>query len=215
MKDLLAQAVLIARTRRGEDAGWMQLLVIVVLAVFYVLRNVAKAKSNKAKQADREQLTPKPGRKPPEEAKDSAKLTFQDLRRLAGYPPQKPGPRTRVQPLSRKMVRPQPIAQKVTPEPKPAAQIPTLEPLEESKLGLAEAQIQPDFQELPDLTSKAVRKLGAKRVDIAAETPDAKHLTEILLDYADPDELRRAILHYEILGKPLSLREQSGRIIGL
>ncbi len=32
---------------------------------------------------------------------------------------------------------------------------------------------------------------------------------ETLLKFEDPDDLKRAILHYEILGKPLSLRHQS------
>jgi hypothetical protein len=32
-----------------------------------------------------------------------------------------------------------------------------------------------------------------------------------IIDYADPDALKKAILHYEILGKPLSLRDSSER----
>jgi hypothetical protein len=48
-----------------------------------------------------------------------------------------------------------------------------------------------------------------------AEIPRAKYLSEILSDYDDPEKLRRAILHYEILGKPLSLREPGEHIIGL
>jgi hypothetical protein len=47
------------------------------------------------------------------------------------------------------------------------------------------------------------------------EVVESKYLSEVLLDYADPDELRMAILHYEILGMPLSLRGPSGQIIGL
>lgn len=41
-----------------------------------------------------------------------------------------------------------------------------------------------------------------------AQMPESEYLSELLKDYADPEELRRAILHYEILGKPLSLRDQ-------
>lgn len=33
-----------------------------------------------------------------------------------------------------------------------------------------------------------------------------------LIDSSDADALRRAILHYEILGKPLSLRDPSQQI---
>ena len=39
------------------------------------------------------------------------------------------------------------------------------------------------------------------------EYPAAWSLGEILRDYEDTERLRRAILHYEILGKPVSLRE--------
>jgi hypothetical protein len=47
------------------------------------------------------------------------------------------------------------------------------------------------------------------------ETPPGEYLTELLADYADSDQLRRAILHYEILGRPLSLRESNESAIGL
>jgi hypothetical protein len=43
---------------------------------------------------------------------------------------------------------------------------------------------------------------------------EAAYLPGILSAYADPEQLRTAILHYEILGKPLSLRDPSAHIIG-
>jgi hypothetical protein len=92
-------------------------------------------------------------------------------------------------------------------------------------LGIPTPQLEPQLQELPELDTKieelpqftreAVKELGGRHGDIPAEMPGADYLPEILSDYADPDELRRAILHYEILGRPLSLRDPSGRIIGL
>jgi hypothetical protein len=48
---------------------------------------------------------------------------------------------------------------------------------------------------------KVVPAAGAVR---AVEKP---MLEQLLLSAEEPDELRKAILHYEILGKPLSLRE--------
>lgn len=39
--------------------------------------------------------------------------------------------------------------------------------------------------------------------------------TALLMDTSDPDELRRAILYYEILGKPVSLRDSPEHFIGL
>jgi hypothetical protein len=32
-----------------------------------------------------------------------------------------------------------------------------------------------------------------------------------VIDYSDPDALKKAILHYEILGKPLALRDESAQ----
>jgi hypothetical protein len=53
-----------------------------------------------------------------------------------------------------------------------------------------------------------VKKSEVMRVAMPVEIPQAKYLSEILSDYDDTEKLRRAILHYEILSKPLSLREQ-------
>jgi hypothetical protein len=53
------------------------------------------------------------------------------------------------------------------------------------------------------------------RIGIPSETAQPKVAIEPLLDYDDTDELKRAILHYEILGRPLSLRGPSEQIIGL
>jgi len=45
------------------------------------------------------------------------------------------------------------------------------------------------------------------------DIPQTEYLGEVLQDYDDPEALRRAILHYEILGKPMSLRRPTGVII--
>lgn len=41
------------------------------------------------------------------------------------------------------------------------------------------------------------------------ENPEPAHAASALIDYSNADALRQAILHYEILGKPLSLRDPS------
>jgi hypothetical protein len=87
------------------------------------------------------------------------------------------------------------------------------------------------LEELPEFTAEMVLAIPATvkknvrlssveapevmRVDMPTEIPRAKYLSEILSDYDDTEKLRRAILHYEILGKPLSLRDPSEHIIGL
>jgi hypothetical protein len=60
------------------------------------------------------------------------------------------------------------------------------------------------IKKVPELT------MAMPQVEAASpeETPQAKYLSEFFSDYDDPEKLRKAILHYEILGKPISLREE-------
>jgi len=214
MNEVLAQIIL--ASRKGNNENWMKVLFPVLLALFWVISGILKAKSKKAEEEKEgeEQLSLKPGAKPPEVTKALPKGPFQKIRSAIEAEVQKQR-QLQEQQAQRKLVRPQPAAQKVAIKTEPAARISALEPVEDAKLMRPTAQVQTKFQELPDFTSKTVQKLKGKRIDAPSEIPPAKHLTEILLDYSDPDELKRAILHYEILGKPLSLRGPSQHIIGL
>ena len=187
MSYFLAQTILVAQDREVRD--WTNILFIVIVAALWVIGGIIKSRRSKTEleEEDEEQLAPKPAHEPP------ARTSRLQKQLLA--PSHLP-----VGPALRKQYRPQ-----VQLEPPEAVK---------PKSSLPKPQFQPDFQELPEFTSKAVEKLGRKYVGIAGETPRGEYLSEILLDYADPDELRRAILHYEILGKPLSLREPAGRIPG-
>jgi len=248
MNELLAQIILVARRRDPE--GWMNILVIVVIAFVYGISTILKAKAKKPpeKEEKEQPLSRKPGSKlreiaerfqkelselsrermyePPQRAKDSQKESFQRARRPAG--PAAPGPRPYrpgVQEPRPKVAAAPRAVEKFTAQAERPRRLQTIKPLAEPELGIPTPQLRPELQELPELetkieelselTSRAVKGIGARRGAIPAEVPEAEHLPEILSDYADPDELRRAILHYEILGRPLSLRDPSGRIIGL
>lgn len=217
MNCFLAQINLLARNGDGE--GWINILVLVALAIFYVVGSILKAKTNKDEQKGDEQLARKPAGKPPEGVRDLQKQPLERPRRPAGPPPRREyGPQ--VQLPRRKVMRPQPAVQKPVAKLEPEGELVTIEPPEEPELSIPTLQLEPKFEELeelPDFTGKTVKKLEAQRIGVSvpAEVPEAKYLAEILLDYADPDELRRAILHYEILGRPLSLRGPSEHIIGL
>lgn len=52
MSVLLAQTILAARNSEGDDTIWVQMLVIVILAVFLGIFSLAKAKANKSKGED-------------------------------------------------------------------------------------------------------------------------------------------------------------------
>jgi len=224
MNALLAQLILAAR---GNDIeGWWNILILVIVAAVYGLGAILKTKRKKAEEQTEEEqeLSRKPARKPATGGRGVLEQFFNEVRGLA-EPTQGRESRPAVQPAPKKIARPQPAVWKYTAEAKQATVSQPITPLAKPKLSIPAPQIQPDFKELPELqtgiedlpefTTKAVERLVGKRKDLADEVVKSKYLSEVLLDYADPDELRMAILHYEILGRPLSLRDPSGQIIGL
>ena len=217
MSELLAQIILAARNDDGQ--GWMNILFVVILAVFWAIGGLVKAKTKKAEgeKEKEEQFARKPLRKL-KEAAERFQREVSELSRDRVYKPREraealhkesfqKAPRHAV-PAARKEYRP--VA-----KPKRRKIARPIETLAEPKFPQRTPHVGPDFEELPEFTSEAVKEMEVNRVDMAAEIVQTKHLSEILSDYADPEELRRAILHYEILGRPLSLRDPSGQIIGL
>jgi len=197
-----------ARNSDDGDTGWMRILVVVILAVFYAVGSIVKAKANKTALKEEEQMPRKPGTKPPESVrapKALKKTPYQAVQRPVSRTPSsqarpqvaKPQvDRPQVQPPRRKVARPQPTGWKPPTKAEEAVELPTLEPLEVPKIA-------------------ALEPLEGKRAAMPAEIQPAKYLSEILSDYENPERLRSAILHYEILGKPVSLRDPSEHIIGL
>jgi len=188
----------------GDDIPWQQLLVFIVLAVIWAIGGIIKAG---AKKLESKQQAQPPRREPPQPSGQQ----IAPSRRLPSRPSQQQ-PRTQIQPPRRKVMRPETAVRKLAAK---TAQAVYLESIEELKSSIPSLQVQPDFNELPEFTGKAVEKLKDKFVSAPAEISKPQYLAELSLDYADPDKLRRAILHYEILGKPLSLRSPSEHIIGL
>ena len=94
-------------------------------------------------------------------------------------------------------------------QPQSGKKMPVLKPV------LTEPQNPPKAAEYTEPIGKTVNRLQDKLVSEPEQMPESEYLSELLTDYSDPDQLRRAILHYEILGKPLSMRDPSGDIIGL
>ena len=62
---------------------------------------------------------------------------------------------------------------------------------------------------LPDALSEMGQRPEPLDLDesLPKAAPQAGYTASSLIDYTDADALKRAILHYEILGKPLSLRD--------
>ncbi len=209
MNALLAQFILVAR---GNDpGGWMNILILVIVAAVYGLGTIIRAKGKKSQEQVDEELSRKPARKPATGGRGVLEQFINELRGLA-EPTQDRESRPPAQPAHRQIARPQPAVRKYAAQAKQAGRV-------------QPRTVQPDFEELqeietslealPEYTSKTVKGLVSKGKGMADKVPESKYLSEVLLDYADPDELRTAILHYEILGRPLSLRDPSGQIIGL
>ncbi|MBA7660547.1 hypothetical protein ES703_68549 [subsurface metagenome] len=224
----LAQIILVAQSR--DPGSWMNILVLVLVAAVYGLATILKAKKGK-KEQEQEQVDEQQIRKPQRKPEGGMGLLEQFVREIqhAVDPTQERESRPADQPAPKKIAHPQPTVRKYADEAKQAGRVQPRTPPAKPKrpgleLSIPAPQVQPDFEEFPELqtgiealpeyTSKTVEGLVGKR-KVMAEFPKSKYLSEVLLDYADPDELRMAILHYEILGRPLSLRDPSGQIIGL
>jgi len=159
--DYLAQITLFAQN--GDDGNWMQMLIFVGIAVFYVIAGVVrKFSENKIKLDEEEQPRRLTQSKRPRGRFIPFELVSQMFDNEVEEPIQSPAPEA-----------PQP----------------------------SESQPQPELED--------------KRVVVSSQTTEPADVIEPLLDLGDADKLTMAILHYEILGKPVSLRGPSEHIIGL
>ena len=204
MSELLAQIIL---ARRNDDAeGWMNILFVVVIAVFWAIGGIVKAKAKKP--GGREgQLPGKPVRKPPLHSREAREQMLSQLQRPAGSAQgQRQQPRPATQQPRTKFADLRAAVQKFAVEAEQAFQPQSGKKTPELEPPLTEPQIKAGRVELKPI-SKTVKGLQDKRASEPAQMPESEYLSEILTDYADPEELRRAILHYEILGRPLSLRD--------
>jgi hypothetical protein len=213
MNEILEQIV--ARSR-GPD--WENILFIVFLAIVWAIGGILKAKkSAQEKRSGRQALGQKPGIKPGVGKKETPKGPFQQIRDAVVAELEKQRElQKQAQQAKRKMVRPKPAVRKVSPQAERTAKTPTFEPVKEKVLPTLTVEAEPKIEILPEITDKTITKVRDKRrAAVSRQLPQSRYLSEIVTAYSDPDELRRAILHYEILGKPLSLRDPTGHIIGL
>ena len=118
--------------------------------------------------------------------------------------PQSP---SQVQGVLRKVMRPQPAGHR------PAVSAQTLKIPAGQDLPISMPQIQPELEKLPSLKAKPDEVRKDIFPGISKETSQPVEPLYPLLDFEDPDSLKRAILHYEILGKPISLRSPSEPIV--
>ena len=175
-----AAMVLAARDNNGEEGGWMQLLIFLVIAIFWAFGGIAKARANKITPKD----FPEEG---PEGETEEETVESEELQ---------PAQRPRIQrPVPKKTIEHR--QESITPRDIKTKKLKGQEPVPE--VGLT------DSGELSELSG--IGENGPYRI-LSAKT-ESKETVKRLLRFEDSSDLRRAILHYEILGKPLSLRDPS------
>ena len=210
---------------QNEDIEkWMNILFIVVLAVFWILRSVVKSKVDEARERKNKSAPFDQNRKPASSTKELSELL---LNRVLKYRESTSGPRNRqnIQRTTIKSATAGPASRGIASKPQPAMSAPyTIQRSKKpSKLTFKQPslkqniqkleKIDTNIQELPEFAPKSVDNLADLPLSKSTQISQSEFVSDFVWDYKNPDELRRAILHYEILGKPLSLRDSSGSLL--
>jgi len=214
MIELAGQQVFGGVLLRGDDgSGWMTLLVFAVVIVLNAVAGLIRARKRKA---DLQQQQPAAG-----------------PRRPAKPPRRQPASRPVQQVPAPQPIRPQPAAaprREAPTRPKPRTIVRPGSALEafvseikaEIMGGIKQARERKTPAKPPPQTDKTKAKAGPVRH--AAATPSslrgakpaaADALSGIMPDFSGPDDLSRAIVYHEVLGKPVSLRQPGDYLIGL
>jgi hypothetical protein len=212
MNEIVAQVVWGFGRMDIEDSGWMQILVFIIMVVIYVLGNIFKAKKVITERGEKESATggsPKARQRLPVINEELQKEAVAEGRGTESKPAAVSG-RVTIQPTFMDKIA-EIIGKKLKVIAEQTGQVGELESVKSIKTTPKAIQIRPELKprapQPPDVMPKPVVEVEQKGVPIVAQAPVSVYLAEIISNYSDPDELRRAILHYEILGKPLSLRE--------
>lgn len=167
--------VIISRAANGDDEGWMQLLVFIVLAVVWAIGGIVKARAAKSQQEKQKlQSKPKPQPRP--------RPSFERLLRIE---PEKA--RTKhIQAEASKMAR----------------QL-AMDKVAERVVKQAKQAVKPVYKEVvpESVESRAVEERPIDK----ATAPAAIEWTGV--EIGTSEQLRAAMMHFEIFGKCVGLRE--------
>jgi hypothetical protein len=217
----LFSAQLILAEFGQETENWTNILYIVVLAVFWIVGGIIKATRNKPKPENtrKEQASGQPQRRPVQMKSNRPSVARPTKTVGPGQPQtgQQPArkapakPRSRLERLAAEFEKAlEPYISDTTSKPKPRPQPKARKPV------VISPKI-PSGQKPMDLPRNVLvdrKGVGPEPlIEPFKETPEPE-LPELVFDYTDPDELTKAILYYEILGPPLSLRNPSHQNIG-
>ena len=196
MNNLLAQIVL-AR----QDPGWINILVVVVMAIVWIIGGIVKA--TRTKSGDEQQPSRVPSRKPPAHSRGAQQQMPGRAQRPVG-PAQRPEQLSGAPKKRTTLADLRATARKFAAEAEQAFQVQMPKPQKPSP------QPKPEIRPVATLSVEPVATI-VKNLDdkqaAAADVQRTQYLADLLSDYTDPEKLRRAIIHYEILGPPLSMRD--------
>ncbi len=174
---------------RDEDINsWVNILFVVILALFWVIGGIIKGKVKKTREMEEKSISRGP-RRPGGYPKGLRK----ELKESLGQPSQVS---TEEPPRRRPYYQQQKQARKEIPR--------NLPYIHKGPAPIRAAK------EKPPEPSPQISELDTPTIDLK---PQIEYLTEAMLDLTDPDDIKKAILHYEIIGKPLSLRDSFERIV--
>jgi len=168
----------------------MQLLVFVVVGVFYALGGIIKAKKRKSGVAEEDESAGEPA--PPEPRREPL--------RPIGWPKQPQA----------SAIRPKSVLETFVEEITRAAHVEVQAPRPQQPPPPARTpRIEMEVTELPKKrTGEAIAAIQPKPLAVEAkQQAQADDLAVITPELASTDDLARAVLDYEIFGKPLSLRD--------
>jgi hypothetical protein len=184
MQDILAQSGFLAQ--RGDFEGWANILFLVVVAILWLFGALAKTLGKKRPQSDQEG---------PAGAQRRPAQSWQE--RLA----------RKAEEIQRRIeeeagIREPPRPMRKTPPPKSSQQTATTGqcPTKTPDLELA-------LSSTPAVMADRPSPPASEKVQQDASHQPSGLDPAAIIDYNDPDVLKKAILHYEILGRPVSLRD--------
>ncbi len=211
---------LLIAQNRDDVEKWINILFIVVLAVFWLLRGVVKAKVDEVQRQKQKQRPVDKTRSPSSATKQWSESLLEKVLGQSG-PSSQPHHRPDSQSSMAKAASSRALKHKLISKSKPDKSFPYQadKNRKASRFFMTKPFLEQNIQDLkkfdtkieefPEFTTTALESISDTQLSKSSDIPQSEYLSDLIWDYQNPEELRKAILHYEILGKPLSLRDSS------
>ena len=197
--------------------GLINIVIVIFLAVSWIIGGIVKARSEQARTQKNKKLPPKPPHRPSLFNRESAESILEKFLGIeSSSSVTRKQQKSDIQSARPKVPYTRPAKEQFFAKPK-SVKSPSyrnIKPSKEQKFSLPTtiqepelketAPIDVNLQELPEFSSDAVKKPESTSLMVPKEIT----VSQSMLDLTDSDSLKRAILYYEILGKPLSLRDE-------